>query len=99
MQTEKVTDNVSDRTTSPSAESAEVELCAGCHLPLTKTGPSGECLRCLMGFALSQDWHVSAKDLPRKPWTSGATRYGHFELIVGEDGCPVELGAGAMAVT
>jgi hypothetical protein len=31
--------------------------------------------------------------------TSGALRYGHFEIVVVEDGSPVELGSGAMGVT
>ncbi|MBV8281210.1 MAG: hypothetical protein JO347_04000, partial [Candidatus Eremiobacteraeota bacterium] len=31
--------------------------------------------------------------------TSGGLRFGHYEVVVGDDGKPLELGAGAMGVT
>ncbi|HEX8678626.1 MAG TPA: protein kinase, partial [Chthoniobacterales bacterium] len=52
-----------------------------------------------MGFALSPDPDADPGDDPRRATTSGALRYGHFEISVGPDGHPIELGAGAMAVT
>ena len=76
---------------------ANPDICSSCRQPLTRRGPDGECLRCLIGFALSQDEHLGTEG--RKPSTSGALRYGHFDVVVGADGFPVELGSGAMAVT
>ena len=52
-----------------------------------------------MGFALSPDPDADPGDDPCRATTSGALRYGHFEISVGPDGHPIELGAGAMAVT
>ena len=76
---------------------ANPDICSGCRQPLTRRGPDGECLRCLIGFALSQDEHLETEG--RKASTSGSLRYGHFDVAVGADGLPVELGSGAMAVT
>ena len=76
-----------------------VGVCAICGRPLTHTGEKGECLRCLadLGFlAGSQDPGRSAT--PRR-LTPGPLKYDHFEVEVGPDGFPVELGAGAMAIT
>ena len=66
------------------------EICAGCHRPLTRRGPDGECLRCWMGFALSPDADAA---------TGQMLRYGHFEVMVGPDSFPLELGSGGMATT
>ena len=76
---------------------ANADICSSCHQPLTRRGPDGECLRCMIGFALSQDENQQSEG--RKASTSGSLRYGHFEVVVGVDGLPVELGSGAMAVT
>ncbi|MBV9128165.1 MAG: serine/threonine protein kinase [Verrucomicrobia bacterium] len=78
------------------------KLCATCHRPLTRTGRHGECLRCLLGFALERNEeepsaHGDVSDVSRP--AVAALRYGHFEILVGPDGFPFELGAGAMAVT
>ncbi|HEX8281170.1 MAG TPA: hypothetical protein VF551_07325, partial [Chthoniobacterales bacterium] len=75
------------------------DICGRCDQPLTRRGPLGECLRCVMGFALSPDPDGDIGDVPGKALTSGALRYGHFEVAIGADGHPAELGAGAMAVT
>jgi serine/threonine-protein kinase len=79
--------------------SADAEICSGCEQPLTRRGPGGECLRCLMGFAFSPDPDAEAADDLRRARTSGALRYGHFEIMLAADGSPVELGCGAMGVT
>ena len=77
------------------------EICKTCGRLLTHRGPNGECLRCLVSLAIAPDGepstrHGTAADhraIPVPP------RYAHFEVEVGADGLPVELGAGAMAVT
>ena len=56
----------------------------------------------MLRFALSDDESGSdesrAEPARRSPFHP-EPRYGHFEVATGEDGFPVELGAGAMAVT
>ena len=85
---------------SSSTSSEPVEICAGCHQPLIRRGPKGECLRCLMAFAFPAEDEASP-DAPSNEELAGkgALRYGHFEIETGADGHPVELGAGAMATT
>src|SRR5467141_397398 len=81
----------------PENESKIVGICATCGRPLTQIGPKGECLRCLvsLGFAAEE----SGSEQHRSRLTPGRLRYDHFEVEVGADGFPVELGAGAMAIT
>src|SRR5437016_3187685 len=76
-----------------------VGTCAICGRPLTQVGPKGECLRCLadLGF-LSGSQEPGKSDTGRR-LTPGPLKYDHFEVEVGADGFPVELGAGAMAIT
>ena len=82
---------------SAEGESKIVGICATCGRPLTQVGPKGECLRCLvsLGFAAEE----SGSEQHRSRLTPGRLRYDHFEVEVGADGFPVELGAGAMAIT
>src|SRR3989440_3445114 len=76
-----------------------VGTCAICGRPLTQVGPKGECLRCLadLGF-LSGSQEPGRSETPRR-LTPGPLKYDHFEVEVGADGFPIELGAGAMAIT
>ncbi len=81
--------------------SVEPGVCASCRLPMIDCGPGGECLRCLVEFVFSpegDDDRVGPDGDPspsgRPPW-----RYGHFEILAGADGCPLELGCGAMGTT
>src|SRR6058998_832591 len=75
------------------------ETCATCGRPLTQIGPKGECLRCLVGLGFLADGKELERPAARGRLTPGPLRYAHFEVEVGADGFPVELGAGAMAVT
>ena len=76
-----------------------IGTCAICGRPLTQVGPKGECLRCLadLGF-LSGSREPGQSETPRR-LTPGRLKYDHFEVEVGTDGFPIELGAGAMAIT
>src|SRR6266480_710037 len=76
-----------------------VGTCAICGRPLTQVGPKGECLRCLadLGF-LSGSQEPGRSETPRR-LTPGPLKYDHFEVEVGADGFPVELGSGAIAIT
>src|SRR6266581_4752245 len=76
-----------------------VGTCAICGRPLTQVGPKGECLRCLadLGF-LSGSQEPGKSDTGRR-LAPGPLNYDHFEVEVGADGFPIELGAGAMAIT
>src|SRR5436853_1800929 len=73
--------------------------CATCGRPLTQCGPNGECLRCLVSLGFLADGQEAERPAARGRLTPGPLRYGHFEVEVGADGFPVELGAGAMAIT
>src|SRR5450756_1756753 len=73
--------------------------CATCGRPLTQCGPNGECLRCLVTLGFLADGEQAERPAGRGRLTPGPLRYAHFEVEVGEDGFPVELGAGAMAIT
>src|SRR5437588_9247323 len=75
------------------------QTCATCGRPPTQVGPKGECLRCLVGLGFLADGEEPERPTARSRLTPGLLRYAHFEVEVGEDGFPVELGAGAMAVT
>jgi serine/threonine-protein kinase len=76
-----------------------VGTCAICGRPLTQVGPKGECLRCLadLGF-LSGSQGPGESDTGRR-LTPGPLKYDHFEVEVGADGFPIELGSGAIAIT
>ena len=81
------------------AQSETAETCATCGRPLTQRGPNGECLRCLVSLTFLGDEEQPERPAARSRLTPGPLRYAHFEVETGADGFPVELGAGAMAVT
>src|SRR5216117_2138596 len=80
-------------------EPQTAETCATCGRPLTQCGPNGECLRCLVSLGFLADGQEADRPAGRGRLTPGPLRYAHFEVEVGADGFPVELGAGAMAIT
>src|SRR2546426_4138701 len=73
--------------------------CGTCGRSLTQCGPNGECLRCLVGLGFLADGQEADRPAGRGRLTPGPLRYAHFEVELGADGFPVELGAGAMAIT
>ena len=81
------------------AQSETAETCATCGRPLTQRGPNGECLRCLVSLTFLGDGEQPERPAARGRLTPGPLRYAHFEVETGADGFPVELGAGAMAIT
>src|SRR2546423_891786 len=81
------------------AQSETAETCATCGRPMTQRGPNGECLRCLVSLTFLGDGEQPEKPAARSRLTPGPLRYAHFEVETGADGFPVELGAGAMAIT
>src|SRR5947199_5118107 len=74
---------------------AFTETCPTCGGPLTQ----GECLRCLISLGFLSDSQQPEKSQTGRRLTPGLLKYDHFEVEVGADGFPVELGAGAMAIT
>src|SRR6266704_1239735 len=81
------------------AEPQAAGTCATCGRPLTQCGPKGECLRCLVSLGFLANGQETERPAARGRLTPGPLRYAHFEVEVGADGFPVELGAGAMAIT
>src|SRR5947207_12171521 len=81
------------------AQSETAETCATCGRPLTQRGPNGECLRCLVSLTFLGDGEQPERSAARGRLTPGPLRYAHFEVETGADGFPVELGAGAMAIS
>src|SRR5213596_69406 len=81
------------------AEPQAAGTCATCGRPLTQCGPKGECLRCLVSLGFLAEGQEAERPAARGRLTPGPLRYDHFEVEVGADGFPVELGAGAMAIT
>src|SRR5467141_3501177 len=91
-----------DNGTGPGTANADARTagtCATCGRPLTQCGPNGECLRCLVSLGFLADGREAERPAARGRLTPGPLRYDHFEVEVGADGFPVELGAGAMATT
>src|SRR5216110_526923 len=74
---------------------AFTETCPTCGGPLTQ----GECLRCLISLGFLSDSQEPDKVENGRRLMPGPLKYDHFEVEVGADGFPVELGAGAMAIT
>src|SRR6516165_1840908 len=79
-------------------QSGIVGTCATCGRSLTQVGPKGECLRCLASLGFLKDSQSAETPGHRGRLTPGPLKYDHFEVDVGADGFPVELGAGAMAI-
>src|SRR5881296_2752858 len=91
-----------DNGTGPGTANADARAagtCATCGRPLTQCGPNGECLRCLVSLGFLADGEQAERPAGRGRLTPGPLRYAHFEVEIGLDGFPVELGAGAMAIT
>src|SRR5258708_18297163 len=91
-----------DNGTGPGTANADARTagsCATCGRPLTQCGPNGECLRCLVSLGFLANGEHAEKPAARGRLTPGPLRYAHFEVELGEDGFPLELGAGAMAIT
>ena len=92
-------DDISVSLGTAKAQSETAETCATCGRPLTQCGPNGECLRCLVSLTFLGDGEQPERPVARGRLTPGPLRYAHFEVETGADGFPVELGAGAMAIT
>jgi serine/threonine protein kinase/Tfp pilus assembly protein PilF len=91
-----------DNGTGPGAANADARTagtCATCGRSLTQCGPNRECLRCLVSLGFLADGEHAEKPAARGRLTPGPLRYAHFEVELGADGFPLELGAGAMAIT
>src|SRR5213078_701867 len=66
-----------------------------CGGPLTQ----GECLRCLVSLGFLSDSRQPDKVENGRRLMPGPLKYDHFEVEVGVDGFPIELGSGAIAIT
>src|SRR5215470_9996287 len=73
--------------------------CAICGGPLSQVGPKVQCLRWLVGLGFLGGSQEPDKPETRRRLTPGPLKYDHFEVEVGADGFPIELGSGAIATT
>ena len=76
----------------------KIGVCATCGAPITHPGPDGECMRCLVSFGFLAEDHEARGGAGDRVGL-GPLHYAHFEVEIDDNGFPVELGAGAMAVT
>jgi serine/threonine protein kinase len=67
--------------------------------PLTRVGLKRECLGHLVSLGFLTHSQQPEKSQAGRRLTPGRLKYDHFEVEVGGDGFPAELGAGAMAIT
>jgi serine/threonine protein kinase/tetratricopeptide (TPR) repeat protein len=81
------------------APAAVFETFATVRQPLTQPGLKRTSLRRLVGLGFLSDSQQPDKSETGRRLTPGALKYDHFEVEVGADGFPIELGAGAMAIT
>jgi serine/threonine protein kinase len=73
-----------------------VHTCAICGRPLTQ---DGRCLRCLADLGFLSGSQEPGRSETSRRLTPGPLKYDHFEVEVGVDGFPIELGSGAIAIT
>src|SRR6184192_2879054 len=76
-----------------------VGTCAVSGKPLTQPGQKHERLRHLVSLGFLNDSQQPERSEAGRRLIPGPLKYDHFEVEVGADGFPVELGAGAMAIT
>src|SRR5882724_355538 len=76
-----------------------VGTCAISGQPLTQPGQKHERLRRLVSLGFLNDSQQPDKSETGRRLIPGPLKYDHFEVEVGADGFPTELGAGAMAIT
>src|SRR5438445_458948 len=75
-----------------------VGTCAICGRPLTQVGAKGECLRCLADLGFLSGSQEPEKSQTGRRLTPGPLKYDHFEVEVGLDRFPMELGSGGIAI-
>src|SRR5258707_1918423 len=73
--------------------------CATCGRAMTQIGQKGECLRCLISLGVLNETDKPKLTQTHRRLTPGLLKYDHFEVEVGADGFPIELGSGAIAIT
>src|SRR2546427_1414002 len=76
-----------------------VGTCAISGQPLTQPGQKRERLRRLVSLGFLNDSQQPERSEAGRRLIPGPLKYDHFEVEVGADGFPTELGAGAMAIT
>src|SRR5947208_5415219 len=76
-----------------------IGTCAVSGKLLTQPGQKHERLRRLVGLGFLNDSQQPERSEAGRRLIPGPLKYDHFEVEVGADGFPTELGAGAMAIT
>ena len=82
-------------------EPSKIRVCPTCKTPLSADVFGEVCLVCMLRCALDDAVEFAEEEFAVSTPEHVFSEYGfeHYELVKGEDGRPVELGRGAMAVT
>jgi serine/threonine protein kinase/tetratricopeptide (TPR) repeat protein/endogenous inhibitor of DNA gyrase (YacG/DUF329 family) len=79
--------------------SQEIRNCPTCQAPLSADTVGEFCPVCMLRCALTDDLSGNETAGLTTDHDSSQDRFGHYELVKGQDGKPIELGRGAMGVT
>jgi predicted ATPase len=80
----------------------EARVCSTCGSPLRADSAGEFCLVCMRGLLSSALSDSALAIEPNVASTADLVRglqFGHYELVMGKDGTPTELGRGAMGIT
>jgi serine/threonine protein kinase/predicted ATPase len=80
-------------------EPQENPTCPTCQAPLSADGSGEFCPVCMLRSALIDDLNGEKSASSNADHDSSKYNFGHYELVKGENGMPLELGRGAMGVT
>ena len=91
-----------DRPDTPSELAREIRSCTICGTNFSATKENDLCPVCLLREALiggAESTKSPSEDVPSATAKHPSRRFEHYEVALGEDGRPLELGRGAMGIT
>jgi serine/threonine protein kinase len=80
-------------------ESQKIRTCPTCKAPVSADAAGEFCPACMLRCGLTDEFSGDEFAGPTGNDDSSKYRFEHYEIVMGEDGMPVELGRGAMGVT
>ena len=91
-----------DRPDTPSELAREIRSCTICGTNFSATKENDLCPVCLLREALiggAESTKSPSEEVPSATAKHPSRRFEHYEVALGEDGRPLELGRGAMGIT